>query len=384
MRLSTAFHLSAAILAHAAKHHLFVGTFGDRSLYALEFDDATLSLTLTANISASDTHTWITLSHDRKALYGSGIGSGAWYSYTINNSTFLTPSAAIPLKGNCISALPGANAGNGPSGLHSVAAATPPYAFYGAGPTCGNVLSINPTTGALVSVSQEVPYTYNTSTFSATSILMHGFALSADGRYLYGTDTRGNSIWSYTVDATTGYLRLIDAMSGPVLGSNPRHVATHPSGGYLYVVLEGANALTQYKLNKTSGILARESVSYPLIRQGMNLSAWWPDEVLVSTSGKYLWATNRGRQEGTKGFISAFRLGEEGQIEEQLFLKETATSGGSANAVTPAPFGDEWLALTDTEKGLVQIWRFDAVGISVEVVAEVGIPVGRCCANAVW
>jgi len=388
MRLSTLFLLSRAfpglLPAQAAKHHLFVGTFQDRALYALEFDDVNLALTLTTNISASDTHTWITLSHNCKALYGSGIGSGAWYSYTINNSSSITPSGAVPLKGNCISALPGVNAGNGPSGLHSVAGSTPPYAFYGAGPTCGNVLSVDPTTSALLSVSQEIPYSFNSTTFSITSTLMHGFALSADGRFLYGVDTRGNSLWIYSVDKTTGHLNLISAMPGPVPGANPRHVATHPSGGYLYVALEGANALTQYKVDKKTGLPARESTSYPLIKPGLNPSAWWPDEVMISHSAKYLWATNRGRQAGTKGFISAFRLGDSGEIERQLFLMETTTSGGSANAVTPAPFGDEWVALTDTEKGLVQIWRFDVVKEEVEVVAEVGIPVGRCCANAVW
>ena len=73
-----------------------------------------------------------------------------------------------------------------------------------------------------------------------------------------------------------------------------------------------------------------------------------------------------------------------GAIEKQLFLSETTTSGGSANAVTPAPFSDEFLALTDTEKGLVQIWRFDAAKESAVVVAEVAIQGGKCCANAVW
>ena len=274
-----------ALPVHATKHHLFVGTFLERSIYALKFDDATLALTLTANISASDTHTWITLSHNHKALYGSGIGSDSWYSYTIHNSSSLTPSAALPLKGNCISPLPGPNAGNGPSGLHSVAASKPPYAFYGAGPTCGNVLQVDPATGALLTVAQDIPYFSATSGLNST--LMHGMALSADGRFLYGVDTRGNSIWTYTVHNQTGELDLVDAMPGPVPGSNPRHVATHPGGGYLYMVLEGANALTQYRVEKGTGRPARESVSWPLIKPGL----FSPDiphhiQVLVTVSDR--------------------------------------------------------------------------------------------------
>lgn len=219
-------------------HHLFVSTFSERSIYALEFDDATLAMTLTANISASDTHTWITLSHERKASYSSGIGSGAWYSFTAHNSFSLPPSAAIPLKGNDISPLPGPNTDNGPSGLHSVAASTPPYAVYGAGPTCGSVLRVDPATGALVSVAQDIPYTSTTSGLNAT--LMHGMVLSSDGRFLYVVDTRGKSIWTYSVYNTTSELGLVDAIPG-------RHAATHPKGGYLCVALEGANVLAQYR-----------------------------------------------------------------------------------------------------------------------------------------
>jgi len=67
-------------------------------------------------------------------------------------------------------------------------------------------------------------------------------------------------------------------------------------------------------------------------------------------------------------------------------LVETTTSGGAANAVTPAPFSDEFVALTDAEadKGFVQIWKLKSEGSLPEVVAELPLRAGRCCANAVW
>jgi carboxy-cis,cis-muconate cyclase len=77
-------------VASAAKHHLFVGTFSAPYLYALEFDDATHALTLTANISASSAHSWISLAHNNKALYASAIVSDSYYSYTVNNGSSLT------------------------------------------------------------------------------------------------------------------------------------------------------------------------------------------------------------------------------------------------------------------------------------------------------
>jgi len=75
-----------------------------------------------------------------------------------------------------------------------------------------------------------------------------------------------------------------------------------------------------------------------------------------------------------------------GAIEKQLFLTDTTTTGGSANAVTPSPFNDQFVALTDaeTERGFVQIWRLKSETSSPEVVVELSLHGGRCCPNAVW
>jgi carboxy-cis,cis-muconate cyclase len=46
------------------------------------------------------------------------------------------------------------------------------------------------------------------------------------------------------------------------------HVATHPRGGYLYVVLEAANAVAQYTVDSRTGKPVWEGVIYPLIKPG--------------------------------------------------------------------------------------------------------------------
>jgi hypothetical protein len=46
----------------------------------------------------------------------------------------------------------------------------------------------------------------------------------------------------------------------------------------------------------------------------------------------------------------------------QIILQvSTSTSGGRSNSVTPAQWGNEFVALADSEKGLVQVWRFDGL-----------------------
>jgi carboxy-cis,cis-muconate cyclase len=41
---------------------------------------------------------------------------------------------------------------------------------------------------------------------------------------------------------------------------------------------------------------------------------------------------------------------------EQLFFTETTGSGGSANSITAAPFGEEYSAITDSGSNFVELW----------------------------
>jgi carboxy-cis,cis-muconate cyclase len=52
--------------------------------------------------------------------------------------------------------------------------------------------------------------------------------------------------------------------------------------------------------------------------------------------------------------------------------------------VAPSPFSDQFVALTDSAVGFVQIWQLGSDGASASVVASVDIEDGGCCANAVW
>ena len=98
-----------------------------------------------------------------------------------------------------------------------------------------------------------------------------------------------------------------------------------------------------------------ETVLIPL---GLDPSHYRSDVVALSHSSKYLFATSRANSSDLTGYIAAFRLNPVGNIERQLCLNPTLTSGGHSNAVSPCDFSDEWLALTDDEKGGVEIYRF--------------------------
>jgi carboxy-cis,cis-muconate cyclase len=95
-------------------------------------------------------------------------------------------------------------------------------------------------------------------------------------------------------------------------------------------------------------------------------------------------ATSHARSANNTGYISAFSLASDETIESPLFLNATISSGVTANSVSPSPFSDQFVALTDSSVGFVQIWQVGDDGASASVVAILNIEYEGCCANAVW
>jgi carboxy-cis,cis-muconate cyclase len=114
---------------------------------------------------------------------------------------------------------------------------------------------------------------------------------------------------------------------------------------------------------------------------------------MMSPSGRYVWATARAqRNTQYNGYISCFLLAADGAIIKKMFMVPTTTKGGWANAISPAPWSDEYAAMTDLPNGYVQIWKLDGKtetsnGVeysTAKAVARVDIGDGGCCANVVW
>lgn len=291
-----------------------------------------------------------------------------------NATTTLTNTAWIPAGGNCTG-----------SPIFQVADTQPPYAVYGcyngANAGCGSVMSVDQDTGTLIETIQN----YTNDEDSA----VHGTAISPGPQFLFSADDAGNQLWSHRIDSTTGEVTFISKLEGPSEGADPRHVAVHPNGTYIYVLLEGSSEVAVYTYDATTGVPAFTNVTYSLLPSpSYNTSLYWADEVALSPSGKYLWATNRGRSSGTLGYISAFTLTEDGAVVDQNFLVETTNSGGAANAVAPSPFSDRFVALTDSEVGFVEIWELAANASTATMIAHLDVIDNTsgtgCCANAVW
>jgi len=133
-----------------------------------------------------------------------------------------------------------------------------------------------------------------------------------------------------------------------------------------------------------------------IIPEGKDEGDFWADEVRLSrpTEGapRFLYASTRGLNKDTLGYVAAFRLDDDGLIQgDALDIYETHTSGGIANAVEPAPAtesgpGVEYMALTDSQEGYVFILSFDGARFKeaarTQLIGEDGKPLAS--ATAVW
>ncbi|KAI1758729.1 Lactonase, 7-bladed beta-propeller-domain-containing protein [Hypoxylon sp. FL1150] len=357
-------------LAEAAKHQLIIGTFSTNFLYSAEYDDKAQTLELIKTTPAQGASSWISLSHDKKNLYGTdwNAETPSFVSYSVKDASTIDFEVRLDGSSEC----------TGMKSIYIEGSPEPPYAVYGnyfyGDAKCGTVMSVHDN-GTLRSVIQNYQY--------ANGSAIHGLSFSADHKYLYSADDGGNSLWVHAI-GDDGTLELHDQMTWPDDGADPRHVVTHPAGGYVYTVLEASSLVGQCITNEL-GNLYTLNQSFSLVKDGDDPKDFWADEVALSANNQYLWASNRAKNAIRKGYISAFEVNEHGALMQQYFLTETTNSGGFANAVSPSPFDDGLVAITDNSTGFVEMWKMNDDKTGASVVAHLDIDDGHgCCANAVW
>ncbi|KAJ4286851.1 hypothetical protein N0V90_013104 [Kalmusia sp. IMI 367209] len=248
-------------------------------------------------------------------------------------------------------------------------------------------LTYNGTSGVLVTFEHAATRPLLTSNLK----IRHGLDLSPDNKFMYSADDMGNSVWTHSYDSTTETAQNLQRLIAPS-GANPRHLAVHPNGEWVYVVYEEANSLAVYARDNESGLLTDMNSTYSLLPAGFtNTSSYWADEALFSIpstnssslSPKYIITGTRSRSTSALGYVSVFALdATSGVITEQLFLGPTTASGGSANAVAPALFSEQYFAITDSGSNFVEVWKINEDGKSAAAVAHLSLGIGP--ANVVW
>lgn len=93
---------------------------------------------------------------------------------------------------------------------------------------------------------------------------VHGLGLSYDNEFIYSADDMGNSVWMHSYDSVTGTVTEVQSLSAPT-GANPRHLAVHPNGQWVYVVYEEASEIAVFKRDNTTGKLTDTNTTYSLL-----------------------------------------------------------------------------------------------------------------------
>lgn len=217
--------------------------------------------------------------------------------------------------------------------------------------------------------------------------------------YLYSADLRANKVWTHK-KKSDGTLEYVGHVEAPNSIDHPRWVEIHPSGKFLYVLMEAGNNLAVYTIDPSTHLPTFQK-SYPLIPTIHNTHSkfskqYRSDVVFLSSSKKTLFATTRSnaridKPDGLTGYISAFSIGPDGNVERQIMMQPTTTSGGHSNAVSCCPWDDRWLALTDDDRGGVEIYRWDDTTEGLPTlgrVARLELPEGEkhegFGMNAIW
>ncbi|KAH8637832.1 hypothetical protein IG631_05602 [Alternaria alternata] len=385
------FSLSTLLLAvvpkvFGDKHYFFSGFFTGNMIAGVEFDDSTNDLTLVNNITvnASEGSKWIAI--DVRAQL-----------FSPKPSTSLTPTGT---QKECLRR----NDRPNPKLRHKIK--PQPHIQQQHNPLllltgcAAQALAVD-STGALTAATANL-------TYNSTSGV-HGLDISPDAAFVYSADDMGNAVWAHSYDRETKTAQTLQYLAAPE-GANPRHLAVHPNGAWVYVIYEEANSLAVYKRDNKTGLLTDEKTTYSLLPAVThrypgftNTSSYWADEVkfslptsnstntttssltnfITSAQPKYLITGTRSRSTNATGYVSAFALdASTGAITSQLFLLPTTASGGSANAVSPALFGEEYFAITDSGANFVEVWKIEREGMGASAVARLGFESGP--ANVVW
>ncbi|KAK9770941.1 putative Carboxy-cis,cis-muconate cyclase [Seiridium cardinale] len=357
-------------------HHLMCGTWTPPgAIFTVAFDDEKLTCELVkrTEIPKDEPISWMTFSHDKKNLYGAAMKK--WSSFSVKSPTEIIHEASHPM----LHEPQASSADTNTRAIFLLAAKQEPYAVY-----CnpfykhaghGSVFNVS-STGKLEDNVQNYEYQPDTG--------IHGMVFDPTETYLYSADLKANKLWVHKKDPSSGQVSLVGSVDAPDPRDHPRWVAMHPTGNYLYALMEAGNRLCEYVIDPATHLPVYTHHSYPLIPPGIpdQWTMYRSDVCTLTKSGKYLFATARANSFDLQGYIAAFRLRDCGSIEEQICLNPTPTSGGHSNAVSPCDWSDEWIAITDDQEGWLEIyrWRDEFLGR----VARVRIPEPGFGMNAIW
>ncbi|GAB7343887.1 hypothetical protein MBLNU457_1844t1 [Dothideomycetes sp. NU457] len=358
-----------------------VGTFRHPLLYTLTFTPPS-TLDIKSSSDATGGHSWLALSPDHKFLYTTCWTSPpqvAAYDLSSDKPKLINTAPVATLSGYVTVT---------PDNRYLLSVGGPGGEVFALGRDgsigkCVQTLQLRRTGDE--DLGQRIGVAHGD--FGGLRHGAHSVDISPDGKTAYIADIGANGIWSFHISEFPtsqtwegGETQVLETMyrhASPRATDGPRHALPHPNGKVLYCVQEHSSMVDAFSL-LADGSIDKHLGGVKIIPDDKDPKDFWADEVRLSRTSsppKYLYASTRGLEKSTKGYVAVFRLDDEGHINEEIMdMYETETSGGLANAIEPAPRGGdgiEYIALTDSEQGFVSILAFTEAEGKIKQVAKV-------------
>ena len=178
----------------------------------------------------------------------------------------------------------------------------------------------------------------------------HEIELSPDDRFAVAADLGLDELLVYKFDATNGTLKANDPPYVQIEpGSGPRHFAFTPNGKFAFVLAEMKSTVTALSFDSRTGIFHKLQTisSLPPDFKGHNDAA----ELIVSPSGKFVYASNRGSDT-----IAVFSIAHDGKLAP---VEYAATQGKTPRGFRTDPTGS-YLFAANQESNNIVIFQVDA------------------------
>jgi 6-phosphogluconolactonase len=271
----------------------FIGTYTNKTdskgIYAFRFDATTGTLSPLGVAAQTQEPSFVTISSNQKFLYAvnelptfGGKSSGAITSYSLDRRTGkLSQLSQVPSGGAdpCYLSLDHTGKYLLVANYTGGSVATFPVAPDG---HLGAASAFVQHTGSGPNKEhQEGPHA-------------HYIAASADNRRVFVADLGLDEVLIYRFDPSNGSLTASDPPYVKLApGAGPRHIAFHPNGKFAYVVSELNSTVTAFAFNPANTSFSNLQVvsTIPKDFTAHNDTA----EIVVHPSGKFLYASNRGR-----------------------------------------------------------------------------------------
>ena len=120
----------------------------------------------------------------------------------------------------------------------------------------------------------------------------HCIITDPTNRHVLAADLGVDGVLIYQFDERTGSISTVANGVAANPGAGPRHLVFHPNGRFLYVINELDSTLVVYRYDGEHGSL--DQVQVTTASPGGTVAANHPADVHVSSSGRFLYASNRG------------------------------------------------------------------------------------------